>query len=398
MRIVLLSAALLGVSLTTLAQTPQPKTDAEIQVEYQQAQKLYDDLKLVGALPLFEDLHAQQPKNPLYEERLAMCLQGAAAGMTPDAAKAAYARSKQLLLDAKANGDNSPLLVTLLEKMGEGDGSGVLPAVPATPAQADFGAAEKLFGTGDVKAALPLYQKALTEDPTFYLAALYAGDSLFKSGDCPQAGGYYAKAIAINPDRETAYRYYGDCLTKQREMAKAKDMYIQAVLAQPYQKTPRQSLNTWAEANHARIIPPPITLPKRAEPDAKGDTNINLDMSTMMSPASAGWLVYLMSPTVWQKGEFAKHYPNETKYRHSLAEESSALHSVLSILKEKKVPDSKLDATLKSLIAIDKDGMLDCYILLDAPDQGIAQDYVAYRKDHRDLMAQYIAKYDIHPM
>jgi tetratricopeptide (TPR) repeat protein len=349
-------------------------------------------------MPLFEDLHAQQPKNPIYEERLAMCLQGAAAGMTPQDAKAAYARSKQLLLDAKANGDNSPLLITLLEKMGEGDGSGVMPAAPATPAQADFAAAEKLFGTGDVKAALPLYQKALAEDPTFYLAALYAGDSLFKSGDCSQAGAYYAKAIAIDPTRETAYRYYGDCLTKLREMAKAKDMYIQAVLAQPYQRTPRQSLSTWAEANHARIAPPPVSLPNRAARGKDGNIAITIDASKTNDPESPLVLMYSMNSALWQGEKFKKAYPNEKQYRHSLAEEKDSIHGMLQVARETKISNSKLSASTKVLMDIDKDNMLECYILLDAPDQGIAQDYVAYRKDHRDLMAQYIAKYDIHPM
>lgn len=398
MRAILLSAIFLGVSIAAWAQTPQTKTDAEIQVEYQQAEKLYDGLKMVAALPLFEDLHAQQPQNFIYEERLAMCLQGAAAGMTPDAAKAAYARSKKLLLDAQAKGDNSPLLVTLLEKMGDGDGSGVMPAVPETPAQADFAAAEKLFGTGDMNAALSLYKKALAEDPTFYLAALYAGDALFKSGDCVQAGTYYAKAIAIDPNTETAYRYYGDCLTKLREMSKAKDMYIQAVLAQPYQRTTRQSLQTWADANHARIAPPPVSLPNRAARGKDGNIAITLDAGKTNDPESSLALMYSMNSALWQGEKFKKTYPNEKQYRHSLAEEKDSIHGMLQVARETKIPESKLSASTKALMDIEKDGMLECYILLDAPDQGIAQDYVAYRAEHRELMHRYIEKYDVHPM
>ncbi len=41
--------------------------------------------------------------------------------------------------------------------------------------------------------------------------------------------------------------------------------------------------------------------------------------------------------------------------------------------------------------------MLERWILLDHPDQGIAQDYAAFRTTHRDLLHQYIARYDIHP-
>jgi predicted Zn-dependent protease len=390
-------AFLLLAASTAVAQAPQSKTDAEIKAEYEQAQKFYMASNFVAALPLFEDLYTQQPKSLIYEERLAMSLLGAADNMTPENGKAAHARAKRLLLDAQKNGDNSPLLMTLLEKMGDGDGSSAAPDAPLTPAKADFAEAEKLFGKGDMKAALTLYQKALAEDPTFYLAALYAGDVLFKSGDCPGAGEYYAKAVALDPDHETAFRYWADCLVKQKDMSRAEQMYIKAIIAQPYQRTTRQSLGAWADLNHSRIVPPPITLPKRAEPDSKGNTNINVDMATLMSPAGAAWLVYLMAPTVWQKSEFAKHYPNEKTYRHSLAEEAESLRSVLSVAKEKK-GDLAKDTTLKTLAELEKDGMLECWILLDAPDQGIAQDYVAYRKEHRELMAKYIAKYDVHPL
>ena len=41
--------------------------------------------------------------------------------------------------------------------------------------------------------------------------------------------------------------------------------------------------------------------------------------------------------------------------------------------------------------------MLECWILIDHPDQGIAQDYVAYRASHRELLHAYVAKYDVIP-
>ena len=44
-----------------------------------------------------------------------------------------------------------------------------------------------------------------------------------------------------------------------------------------------------------RLVPPPISLPKRTQPDPNGKTTINLDMSTLMSPAGGAWLVYMMA-------------------------------------------------------------------------------------------------------
>jgi tetratricopeptide (TPR) repeat protein len=396
MRLVWLAGLCLGMSVAGVAQAPQSKTDPEVKAEYEQAKKVYDASNFVAALPLFEDLYAQRPQELAYEEGLAMSLQGAANNMAPDAGKAAYARSKLLLLDAQSKGDNSPLLTTLLEKMGDGDGSSAVPTAPMTPAVADFAQAEKLFSNGDMKAALALYQKALGEDPTFYLAALYSGDALFKAGDCAQAGVYYAKAVAIDPDRETAYRYWADCLVKLGERTKAEEMYIHAVVAQPYAKTTRQSLQTWAAANHARIFAPQAQLPAEPSKGKDGNTQITLSMPPKGGddPNAGAALAYSMQATLWQWTEFKKHYPNEKTYRHSLPEEAASIRSMLEV----KIPEKKLSPSLQTLMALEKDGMLECWILLDNPDQGVAQDYATYRKDHRELMAQYIAKYDVHPM
>ena len=65
---------------------------------------------------------------------------------------------------------------------------------------------------------------------------------------------------------------------------------------------------------------------------------------------------------------------------------------------KRRKKDAKTDPSIELLTAIEKDGMLECWILFDNPDQGIAQDYVAYRKEHRDLMHRYIEKYEIHLM
>jgi len=184
---------------------------------------------------------------------------------------------------------------------------------------------------------------------------------------------------------------------RQSDTTLAESKFIEAIIAEPYQRTPRVGLKQWADSTGALLVAPPITLPARPVKDAQGHTNITIDASTLGNPASSGWLMYSMASTVWEQSEFKKHYPEEKQYRHSLLEEVAALRGVLDVVKEQKIADKKLDPTLKSLKALDADGMLECWILLDNPDQGIAQDYVAYRATHRDLLHAYVAKYDVHP-
>jgi hypothetical protein len=40
--------------------------------------------------------------------------------------------------------------------------------------------------------------------------------------------------------------------------------------------------------------------------------------------------------------------------------------------------------------------MLECWILISGSDDGIAQDYDAYRRQHRQLLREYLDRYVVH--
>jgi len=392
LRLCVLMLAVTGIVLS--AQTAATKSDAEVQKEDQQAEALYQQQNFLGALPLFEDLHQQRPESNVFRERLAMTLLAKAGTEAQADATVTRERARKLLLDAKAAGDDSNLVQILLEKLSA-------PATassdkPKSPGAEALAKAENAFSSGDLNGALVFYKQAAEADPTMYEAPLFAGDAEYKLKHYDEAGTWYAKAIGIDPNRETAYRYWGDTLMHKGDRKAAQSKFIDAVVAEPYSKAPWIGLKQWAEANHLQLASPPITLPKQPMPDAKGNVNVTIDSSTVGSPTSGAWLIYSMSPSVWRSTEFKKHYPDETAYRHSLAEEAESLRSVISVVKEQKIPEDRLDSTLKSLIALDKDGMLECWILLNHADQGIAQDYAAYRATHRDLLHAYMDKYVVH--
>jgi tetratricopeptide (TPR) repeat protein len=388
---------LLAVSGTVLpAQTAgqaSPKSDAEVQKEQLQAEELYQQQNFLGALSLFEDLHRQRPDSNVFRERLAMTLLARAGTEAPADAAATRDRARKLLLDAKAEGDDSNLLQILLEKLSAAPSTVEKPRSPGADALAK---AEKAFSSGDLNGALVLYKQAAEADPKLYEAPLFAGDAEYKLKNYDEAAVWYAKAIAIDPNRETAYRYWGDVLMHKGNHKEAQSKFIDAVIAEPYSKTTWIGLKQWADATHARLVSPPITLPKQPVPDEKGNVNVTIDPATMGSPASGAWLVYSMNPMVWRQTEFKKHYPNESVYRHSLPEEAQSLRTVIAFVQEKKIPQDQLDPTLKSLVALDKDGMLECWILLNHADQGIARDYASYREAHRDLLHAYMDKYVVH--
>jgi tetratricopeptide (TPR) repeat protein len=138
---------------------------------------------LIAALPLYEDLHKHQPESNVWRERLGMCLIGS---IGTDAERAAnIVRAHQLFLDAKAAGDNSNLLQTVLEKLEAP--AAPSPTGPPSPGLAAFRQAESAFKNGDLLTALKFYQQAAEADPKLYKAPLYARDTEFKQGHYAEA-------------------------------------------------------------------------------------------------------------------------------------------------------------------------------------------------------------------
>ena len=408
-----LSSALflpIGISAQTTAQTPippaasnAPKTEAQLNDEAARANGLYQQSQPLAALPLYQDLHTQRPQNPLYTERLAMgWIAAAGASTSPQEQAADRNRARALFLEAQAAGDHSDLLQVMLEKLGPAEpasgtgGASTMsasdPRVPGGP----FAQAELLFSKGDIQGAIALYQKSWQQHPDFYSAPLYAGDAEYKLNHYDQASVWFERAIAINTDIETAHRYWADCLMKAGKPQEARRQYIEAFIADPYSKGPRLAFRAWARIQNVPYIPPPIQLGARAESGANGGSTITLDQK-LSPPFIAAWTTFALTATVWQRGEFAKRYPNEKVYRHSLAEESASLHAALKSLRNASLPESGWDSTFRALADLEKDNMIECWILLDAPDNGTAQDYLAYRAAHRDLLRAYIEKYDLHP-
>lgn len=396
---------LVGVVLALGAQEPvapsrtNVKTDAQLDDEAKEADALYQQQRSLEALPLYEELRALRPTRTFYTVRLAVAyIAKAGASATPEARAAADQHALQLLGEAKAAGDNSDLTQVLTSQLQQAAANASIPRGPVPAGKATLDEAEIQFSKGDLKAAMALYEKAWQENPQLYQIPLFAGDAQFKLNHYDEAGVWFQRAIAIAPDRETAHRYYADDLSKAGKVEEAHKQFVEAFVAEPYAKAPRLVLKTWAGSHSLRYLPPPIVIPINATQGKDGGTTINMDPTRMADQNYMAWIGYPMQTTIWKKDKFARTYPSEKVYRHSLAEELEGLQTFFTIVRaNRKLPPAQYDATTRTLMALDKDGMLECWILLDNPDQGVAQDFAGYRAAHRDLLQAYVEKYDLHP-
>jgi tetratricopeptide (TPR) repeat protein len=367
--------------------------------EAARANALYAAGKRVDALPLYEDLAKAHPKEWMYQERLADCL-GAKATQLSDPAevKALRTRERDAAKSAVELGDPN-YFAQLLAKT---DPDAPVQIAPASPGGGLLQEGEKAFTAGDYSTALAKYAAAAEADPQLYIAPLFAGDTAYEQRDLKTAAKWFARAIEVNPNRETAYRYWGDALLRiGNDPAAAKPKFLDAIVAEPYNKLAWQGLQQWAKREQAVLLAPKIERPAAPVVDPTKPNNITININPDAAdekkhPGGYAWMGYSMARAAFRGDGFKQAFPNEKVYRHTLKEEDAALGSVVEIAREGKIKREELDESLRNLVELSDAGMLDCWILINGADQGIAQDYEAYRKDHRQLLRDYLARFVVH--
>ena len=359
--------------------------------------ELFNQDKHIEALPLFEELALKSPDDRDVLLGLGVCLVSEAATLDDqDAASKERMRARQVLLKAKKLGSTSPLLENLLQMLPE---DGVV-KYENTPADQAMRAAEAAFARHDFEEAIKNYSKVLEYDPKNYSAVLFIGDTYFAEKDWAKAGEWYQKAIDVDPNKETAHRYYADMLLKNGEIEKSRMLFIQAVVAEPYNPMTWRALQAWATTNKLQLKRVHVNTPNNVS--QTGEKNITITVDPKASDeTSTLWLSYGLAKVKWRGDEFKKHFPAEKQYRHSLAEEADALTTAATVWtevnesnkKKNKVSSVPKDPNLVLLLKLYQAKMIEPYVLLNAADEGIAQDYSGYREKNREKLEQYLSEF-----
>lgn len=399
-RTLIANAARLGLllfCLSALGQTApvSAQTGDGLQELKAKAGELIKQQKYTEALPLLEKLAAAEPGDATTQFYLGFALV-AQANSTKDAAarRALRVRARNAFIKSKELGNTEQLVDALIQSLPP-DGSDGKAFSSNAAAHKLMVEAESLFGQGKLDDALKNYQRALELDPQLYEAALFSGDVYVHRGDFAQAEVWYQKAIAIDPNRETAYRYSATPLMKQGKRDAARDRYVEAYISEPYSRFAVNGLTQWAQITKTQLAHPAIDIPTNVTFDAKGDAKINLDANALLGGKDDGsfaWISYGATRSTWRKEKFARAFPQERAYRHTLAEEADALRSVLAIAASDKKTKT-LSPSLSKLKNLNDAGLLEAYILLARPDEEIARDFPAYLRQHRDKLRRYVVEY-----
>jgi tetratricopeptide (TPR) repeat protein len=367
------------------------------EAEKQRALKLLENSKPTEALPILERLTESNPEDGQAMFYYGFAILAQAQTLTDtNARKQSRIRARAAMLKARESGYKSPLLDSILDSIPADGGE---EQKYSTNAEADraMREGEAAFVKGNLDAALAAYQRALEHDPKLYEAALFAGDMYFKKGQGFKAAEWYERAIQIAPDRETAYRYSASPLMVAGKLEEARARYIEAIVAEPFNRLAWAGIARWAEAARVELGHPKIEVPTNVTTRKDAGTTIELDPNTLLGKddGTAAWLGYGLTRMSWAKEKFAKEFPGEKQYRHTLREEAEALRAVVESVKaqtqDKKI--KTLDASLARLVKLHDEGLLEAYILFARVDEGISQDYFEYRKTNRDKLRRYLSEY-----
>lgn len=354
---------------------------------------LFNQGKRLEALPLLEDLSREDPKDSEVLVALGASLVEHAATL-PDREEAAKERfrARDLLQKAWALGNTSTLAENLRQLLEELPSNGAIKFSDNPTVEQAMNAGEAAFARREFDEALKNYAKALELEPANYTATLFTANTYDRKSDFAKAAEWYELAIRIDGDIETAYRYYADMLAKQGDMAKARHMLIHAAVAEPYNKIVWREIRSWAILNKNAFNIVVVGVPMPPKNDAVANEKEPADLSS-------AWRAYYAVKSKWKTGgRFAKQYPQEAEYRHSLPEESEALTSAAAVLQklqagpktEKLVTDNP---SAMLLLKLQQAGLLDAYVLFSLGDDGIAKDYFAYRAKNRDKLEAYMDKF-----
>jgi tetratricopeptide (TPR) repeat protein len=357
-----------------------------------QVSELFEQGKRLEALPLAEELVKADPRDDQMMVILAACLVDHAATLTDqDAAGKERLRARELLNAAWNLGNTSTLarnLSDLLKRLPE---SGAVKFSDNAQADQAIRAGEAAFSRRDYEEARKRYMEALHWEPRSYSATLFIGNSYDRQNQAEKAAEWYGRAVGLNPDIETAYRYYADLLAKQGDMKKARTMLIRAAVAEPYNRIVWRELRAWAKLNHTDIREIYVSVPPESQLGAAA--NGAGDFST-------AWVSYRKARENWRdNGGFAKRYPGEKAYRHSLLEEAEALQAAgdaaQEILRTDAVSAARLagDPSAALLLKLCRADMIAPYVLFSLGDEGISHDYSAYRLKSREKLERYLDEF-----
>ncbi len=379
--------ALLGIHQSAAAQNPPGSVTAE----RAKAMAFVDQNRYLDAYPILEKIAPLLPNDADVWTHYGIAIASRSVTLS-DAGerKAERRRAHAALSKAKQLGTTHVTALAFLDQM-EPDGGDEDNFSAAHPdVEKALREGESFFGRGEYEKAFASYERAYKLDPTSYEAVLFMGDCRYAQKRYAESEPLFAKAAALNRDRELAYRFWGDALLNQNKLPEATEKFIDAFIADPYSRHSWENINKLTQKHgkqfNVKGIFPPGT-------DDFGGIKIDA-VEISENDGTKLWLKYSETRAAWRSSLFLKENPG-VSYRHSLKEELAALMAVAGAAETAIKAGSLKNPhhSLTTVIELRNKQILEPYILLLLADDGIAEDYEAYRDKNRDKLRRFLREH-----
>jgi tetratricopeptide (TPR) repeat protein len=383
------AVALLLIAIAFSTAVPGQVPKSSLETERAKAMTLIEANRYLDAFPILEKIAPQLPNDVDVWTHFGIAL-ASRSGTLTDAVQRKFERKKayDALSKAKALGTTHVMALSMLDQLppdgGDDDNFSALdPRVESALREG-----EGFFGRGEYDKAFASYEKAYKIDPKNYEAMLFMADSVYAQKKYAESEPLFAKAAAISPDREMAYRFWGDALLAQNKTKEATEKFIDAFIADPY------SRNSWDNINKlTQKAGKPFDVKGVFPPGTEDFGAITIDATKLTeTDGTVLWRKYSETRDNWRKTIFKQQNPSDV-YRRSLKEETAALRAVADAAKAAIKSGSLKNPhhSITNLIGLVESDLLEPYILVFLPDEGIAQDYEAYRHANRAKLRQFFA-------
>ncbi len=374
------------ITLASLGFAQAPEDDPELQ----RAKELISKSNYFDALPIIEKLVKKYPKDADLHAQLGIAIIVKAVSIVdPDKRRLEVQKAAGPLKKARALGTTDPLALDYLNYIETGVDLDAADPNNSPELNAAIREGEKYFAKGDFENARIAYEKALKIDPKSPEATLFIGDCYYGQKRYPQAIEWFRKAIEINPDMEPAHRFLADALALSGKTKEAIKEYAEAYIIRPSSRITRSAFFSAVENFGERTTNPSIEVPIKS---TNGEIVID-ETALNDSDGSINWLRF-KEVRDKQLEEFAK-VANGREFRSTVSEDVVGFRAVAEGLREelKKNPSLKLSQSLKNLLILDENDLLDVFTILVVHGADNSFEYEKFIDGNREKMIKFLVDY-----
>ncbi len=250
-----------------------------------------------------------------------------------------------------------------------------------------YGEAEEEFSKKNYDKAAKLYKRAIDEQPNFYKASLYLGDSYYFMGNYIEAIKYFKESSQKFPEQLEPRKYLVDAYAKERLYKQSLDEAIATMAVYP-DLNMMEKLDDAAYLNDKKLDikwTPRGTFPGKIKDSTKTDFNEYQEEKK----------VAIKEPWTYYEKAFNAIKPYCNDKGIIISKNNLTASGYMEVYAWEEMLRNSTDKSLDEARRMQKDGYLDCYVLVSCYHIDFYDQYKDFASKNANRIIEYYNKYII---